>query len=187
MFKDFFQNGVLSVFFSLGSEPLQLWDKKTREGQIEFVQDNILRSTVLEITGENISNNFISCPKDPKRTLGITLPHLVLQVRNLNRYFTFEVQILDDKNTKRRFRASTFQSTTRVKPYICTMPLQLDDGWNQIQIDLASFTKRAYGTTYTQTLQVQVHSNCRVRRIYFTEKIMNDEELPAALRLFAPE
>lgn len=44
------------------------------------------------------------------------------------------LQVLDDKNVKRRFRASNYQSTTRVKPFICTMPMRLDDGWNQIQV-----------------------------------------------------
>jgi len=51
----------------------------------------------------------------------------------LKKYFTFEVQVLDDKNVRRRFRASNYQSTTRVKPFICTMPMRLDEGWNQIQ------------------------------------------------------
>ena len=45
------------------------------------------------------------------------------------------LQVLDDKNVKRRFRASNYQSTTRVKPFICTMPMRLDDGWNQIQVN----------------------------------------------------
>ncbi|KAI4353667.1 hypothetical protein L6164_002599 [Bauhinia variegata] len=34
---------------------------------------------------------------------------------------------------------------TRVKPYICTMPPKMDEGWNQIQLNLADLTKRAYG------------------------------------------
>lgn len=46
----------------------------------------------------------------------------------LKKYFTFEVQVLDDKNVRRRFRASNYQSTTRVKPFICTMPMRLDQG-----------------------------------------------------------
>jgi hypothetical protein len=37
------------------------------------------------------------------------------------------------------------QSTTRVKPFITTMPMRLDEGWNQIQFNLADFTRRAYG------------------------------------------
>jgi len=76
---------------------------------------------------------FLSCV-DPKRTLGIKLPFLVMIIKNLKKYFTFEVQVLDDKNVRRRFRASNYQSTTRVKPFICTMPMRLDEGWNQIQV-----------------------------------------------------
>lgn len=65
-------------------------------------------------------------------------------------------KVLDDKNVRRRFRASNYQSTTRVKPFICTMPMRLDDGWNQIQFNLSDFTRRAYGTNYIETLRVQV-------------------------------
>ena len=57
----------------------------------------------------------------------------------------FLLQVLDDKNVRRRFRASNYQSTTRVKPFICTMPMRLDEGWNQIQFNLSDFTRRAYG------------------------------------------
>lgn len=41
------------------------------------------------------------------------------------------------------------QSTTRVKPFICTMPMRLDEGWNQIQFNLSDFTRRAYGEQHT--------------------------------------
>ena len=47
-------------------------------------------------------------------------------------FYVDEFQVLDDKNVRRRFRASNYQSTTRVKPFICTMPMRLDDGWNQV-------------------------------------------------------
>ena len=72
-------------------------------------------------------------------------------------------QVLDDKNVRRRFRASNYQSTTRVKPFICTMPMRLDDGWNQIQFNLSDFTRRAYGTNYIETLRVQVRERERER------------------------
>ena len=96
----------------------------------------------------------------------------------LKKYFTFEVQVLDDKNVRRRFRASNYQSTTRVKPFICTMPMRLDEGWNQIQFNLSDFTRRAYGTNYIETLRVQIHANCRIRRIYFSDRLYSEEELP---------
>ena len=56
--------------------------------------------------------------------------NLLLFLFQLRKYFTFEVMVLDDKNVRRRFRASNYQSTTRVKPFICTMPMRLDEGWN---------------------------------------------------------
>ncbi len=113
--------------------------------------------------GTNVSTNYITCPVDPKKTLAIKLPFLVMIIKNvgtcefdivqLKKYFTFEVQVLDDKNVRRRFRASNYQSTTRVKPFICTMPMRLDEGWNQIQFNLSDFTRRAYGTNYIETLR----------------------------------
>lgn len=104
----------------------------------------------------------------------------------LKKYFTFEVMVLDDKNVRRRFRASNYQSTTRVKPFICTMPMRLDEGWNQIQFNLSDFTRRAYGTNYIETLRVQIHANCRIRRIYFSDRLYSEEELPPEFKLFLP-
>jgi hypothetical protein len=113
-------------------------------------------------------------------------PPFVNVHHQLNKYFTFEVTILDDKNVRRRFRASTFQSCTRVKPFICVMPMHLDEGWNQIQFNLADFTRRAYGTNYVETLRVQIHANCRLRRIYFSDRLYCEEELPAEFKVFLP-
>ncbi len=83
-------------------------------------------------------------------------------------------------------RPNTRQSTTRVKPFICTMPMRLDDGWNQIQFNLSDFTRRAYGTNYIETLRVQIHANCRIRRIYFSDRLYSEEELPPEFKLFLP-
>merc|ERR1719450_428127 len=44
----------------------------------------------------NISTTYITCPGDPQKTLGIKLPFLVMIIKNLKKYFTFEVQALDD-------------------------------------------------------------------------------------------
>merc|ERR1719503_197599 len=63
--------------------------------------------------GTNVSTTFITCPADPKKTLGIKLPFLVMIIKNMKKYFTFEVMVLDDKNVRRRFRASNYQSSTR--------------------------------------------------------------------------
>lgn len=42
------------------------------------------------------SVTYITCPADPKKTLGIKLPFLIMVVKNLKKYFTFEVQVIFD-------------------------------------------------------------------------------------------
>lgn len=67
------------------------------------------------------------------------------------------------------------------------MPMKLDDGWNQIQFNLSDFTRRAYGTNYIETLRISIHANCRIRRVYFSERLYNEEDLPDDFKLFAPK
>ena len=64
--------------------------------------------------------------------------------------------------------------------------LVLEQGWNQIQFNLSDFTRRAYGTNYIETLRVQIHANCRIRRIYFSDRLYSEEELPPEFKLFLP-
>ena len=77
------------------------------------------------------------------------------------------------------------------------MPMRLDEGWNQIQFNLSDFTRRAYGTNYIETLRyiiyiyiyiyrVQIHANCRIRRIYFSDRLYTEDELPTEFKLFVP-
>jgi hypothetical protein len=118
-----------------------------RNGHIKRITDPDIQSSVLEIMGTNVSTTFIQCPADPKKTLGIKLPFLVMIIKNvrdsfvlctqfsaayicvsaiqLRKYFTFEVMVLDDKNVRRRFRASNYQVCTLVgaviQPFLTTL------------------------------------------------------------------
>lgn len=185
MFKNTYQSGLLSVFYSCGSNPLSIWESEVHNGHIKRLTDSEVNSVVLEIVSTNVATTFISCPKN-KQVLGIRLPFLVMIVKNLKRYFSFEITILDDKGMRRRFRISNFQSTTKIKPFCTTMPIGLSGGWNQIQFNLSDFTKRAYGTQFLETLRVQVHANVRLRRIYFADRLYTEEELPQDYKLYLP-
>lgn len=66
------------------------------------------------------------------------------------------------------------------------MPLRLETGWNHIQFDLADFVQKVYGTNYEETIRIEVHANCRLRRIFFTDKAYRQEELPVEFKLFLP-
>ncbi|XP_074530888.1 cilia- and flagella-associated protein 20-like [Halichoeres trimaculatus] len=186
MFKNTYQGGLLSILYSVGSKPLQIWGQKVRNGHIKRIMDNDIHSMTLAVEGSNVRTTHITCPADPEKTLGIQLPILVMVVKSLNKYFTFEIQVLDDKNVRRRFRVSSFQSCTKVNRFGCALPMRLDNGWNQIQFNLLDLTRRVYGTNYSEMLRVQIHANCHIRRVYFSDRIYSDDELPEEYKLYVP-
>ncbi|KCV69240.1 hypothetical protein H696_04657 [Fonticula alba] len=173
-------------------QSFQLWRTETHESaSVKLTQDALIRSRVLEIlTPEGcpsaaLVTTSISCPPGPGQSIGIRLPFLTIQVKNLNRYFSFEVEVEDDQGVVRRFRCSNFNTTTRVKEYICTMPLLLDAGWNIVKIDLAQMVRCVYGTQFTEVRSITIHPNCLLRRIFFSDKNIPEEDLPADFRLHA--
>ncbi|XP_012276870.1 cilia- and flagella-associated protein 20-like [Orussus abietinus] len=186
MFSNSYQSGFLSIFYSCGSSPLALWDMKIQNGYVKRVTDEEVKSLALEIVGTNVATTYIYCPADSKKVLGIKLPFLIMIIKNLKKYFTFEITILDNKKMHRRFRVSNFQSTTKVRPFCTTMPIGLSGGWNQIQFNLADFTRRAYGSNYVETSRMQIHANCRIRRIYFADRLYAEDEMPEEFKLFLP-
>ncbi|XP_045501844.1 cilia- and flagella-associated protein 20-like [Colias croceus] len=185
MYRNAYQRGMLTVFFSVGSKPLAIWDTFTQDGYISRFLDQDIKSMVLEIGGSNVSTTYITCPKG-NMVLGITMPFLVMIVKNLKKYFSFEVTILDETGTRRRFRVSNFQSSTQILPLCTVMPIGLSDGWNQIQFNLAEFTRRAYKKQYVEVQRLKINANIRLRRIYFAERLIPEDELPAEYKLFFP-
>jgi sugar diacid utilization regulator len=47
----------------------------------------------------------------------------------------------------------------------------MPQGWNQIQINLADLVRKTYGTGLVETLRVTIHANCRIRRVYFADRL----------------
>ena len=35
-------------------------------------------------------------------------------------------------------------------------------------------------------MRVQIHANCRIRRVYFSDRLYSEEELPAEFKLYLP-
>ena len=76
MFHNTFQSGLLSVLYSIGSKPLQLWDKQVRDfearigrsmvcqvknGHIKRITDEDIQSLIIEIIGANVRYECHSC------------------------------------------------------------------------------------------------------------------------------
>lgn len=187
MFRNTFQKGFLSVFYSIGRNPLMIWDMKVQNGRIKRITDNDCKSLVLEIMGLNVATCFITAPAYPSCSLGIKLPFLSIIVKNMQKYFSFEVQILDDRQQLRRFRISNYQSASKVDHFSACMPLAMNCGWNQIQMNLADFTRRAFATGYVETVRIQISANCRLRNIFFSDRLYSDDEKPAAYKIMTLE
>lgn len=186
MFRESFNNGLFSIFYSLGSDPLSIWRLSTKNGRICRIVDQDINSQVLELSSTITTNCFIACPIDPNKTLGVRLPFLILIIKNMKKYFSFELTILDDTNMPRRFRVSNFHSRTSVDILSTTIPLCMSNGWNQIFFNLAQFTRRVYGTEYVETCKIQINGNVRIRRIYFAKRLYEDHELPHDFILYQP-
>jgi len=92
-------------------------------------------------------------------------------------------QILDNENIRRRLRLSNYHSTTKKSTFMITMPMCMDEGWNQLNLKLDEITSYSFKTTYVETVRVQVHANCRLRRIYFSNQQYKDDQLPNAYRM----
>lgn len=186
LFRNSFQSGVFSIFYAIGRHPLYLWNASVRNGHVRRITDEDIGSAALEICGNNVSTTTVTCPEEDRQTLGIKLPFLVLLVKNMKRYFAFEVEVLDDTGQRRRFKASNFHTGTKVGPFNCSMPLNLEPGWNQVMFNLEDFTKRAFESNYVETTRLTIHANCRLRRVFFMDRVYHMEELPPDFRLVQP-
>lgn len=67
---------------------------QVKNGHIRRIIDDEVKSLVLEISGSNVATTFVNCPILPRASLGIKLPFFVMVVKNMKKYFTFEIQIL---------------------------------------------------------------------------------------------
>ncbi len=69
----------------------------------------------------------------------------------MNKGFSFEVQVLDSMGIRRKFKGITNLPEVKITPFVCALPIKLTQGWNQVQFNLAEFTKKAWGTDYVET------------------------------------
>jgi hypothetical protein len=93
-----------------------------QNGHIKRLTDEDIQSSVLEVAGDNVrvprgvtaplcaaapaaqgvsrcqplcpqvATTFISCPADASAVLGIKMPFLVMIIKNMHKFFSFEVQ-----------------------------------------------------------------------------------------------
>lgn len=170
-----------TALYAVGSQPLRGWRVHSDpQGAVERVMDEDIKRSVIEIQGESVATTFVHCPK-----VGITLPRVSFLIKCMGDDVpcSIELEMVDSKQRRRRFRASTYQRRVTSDDKITAMPLSLAVGWNHVQFDLEEFLQRWYGTGYVEAVGIEVHATCRVRRIYFTDAAQGEEELADEYRL----
>ena len=117
MFRNTFVSGFVSLFFSLGSKPLELWHVVKGEGaSVGLVRDEELDSAVLELRDANVSTTRIECPPASRDTLGIGLNFLVLLVKNMDAFSPSRLKWPTTRARRGAFAAPTFRVTRASGP-----------------------------------------------------------------------
>ncbi|KAG8195301.1 hypothetical protein JTE90_028448 [Oedothorax gibbosus] len=184
LFRNQLQTGCITILCGSGLNPLDPWKVHCR-GCVRRLIDEDVETLVYELTAAQFCTTYISLPRSPKSVIGIRLPFMTMVVKNMKMPFCFEFQILDDRGARRRFRASNCHSRTTVSPLLCHMPLALDEGWNKVQIDLASSQQERVRIS-VRVHPAKVFANCRMRRIFFSDRWYKEDELPNSYRLKKP-
>ncbi|OLY83380.1 Cilia- and flagella-associated protein 20 [Smittium mucronatum] len=153
---------------------------------ISLVTDSILKSPVLRISSPSLPNTYIKCPHLPDLQLGLSLPFLVFQLRNLDRFFSFEISVSSRDGKTFLIRSSNFQAQTRVSPLIATIPMRLDPGWNLLVFNIPDTVSSLFGSTYKETNSITVNASCHIRRIFFSDRLVSEDSLPPEFKLYYP-
>lgn len=177
------ENEYQNILFSVGPRPLNDWDQNVENGYIKRLTDPDIKSQVLEICSANAENTYITMPRESGESLHVTLPVFSFVLKYLEKFFFVDITVIDDTKTKRTFKISNAITRAHIKTNSAKIPMKLINGWNNVSINLADFVKRAYGTTYVETERVKIYANCRIRRAFFANKELNEDEIPSQYRL----
>ncbi|UYV81206.1 CFAP20 [Cordylochernes scorpioides] len=184
MYRNKFQSGFLPIYHSVGWKTMENWRIVAQNGHVKRLVDEDIKSYVCEIRGCNAVTTYMSCPDTQNKSLGITLPHLTIILKNLESPFYFEVEVRDEDGTKHRLKACSFNTKSNSGQFNCTMPLQLQNGWNRVHLDLQDFLNKGFSKIYRETLRVTLHASCRVRCVYFTDRQYTEDQTPEIYKLF---
>jgi hypothetical protein len=110
------------------------------------------------------------------------LPYLTLQLRDMDKFTSVQLTLVDTKKRIRRYTIGNRQTMVRVKGDSATAPLLLVPGWNYVPLHLPTIMKAAFGADYLYCKEIVVASSVRVGRIFFQDAMYEDAQLPSFLR-----
>lgn len=84
---------------------------------------------------------------------------------------------------RRQFSLTTHSPEKPALPHasVVRVPLKLDDGWNNLEINLQTLCNEVYGSDYQALQRIIIYPNCRLRRVYFQDRHYEQDETPVEL------
>jgi len=167
-----------------GSQSAQK-NARASSSSIRIINDAEVASPVVTVESNDcFDKTFIMFPDHNSKFIGTPFPILVLQIKNMNKFTGFEVNVSDENKRQRVFVSTNKQSLARLVGDQCSLPLVLQKGWNIIPIDLAALCQRVFNVKYKYCNRIRIFSNCRVRRIYFSKELYQENEVPEEYKIY---
>lgn len=116
------------------------------------------------------------------------LPYLVMHVKDLEKFFTITLKVVDQERRVRTLEMATKLTATRIAASKVSMPLVLEPGrWNHLCIDMPDMVSRAFGASFQYCKEIVVTADCALARMFFQDRMYEDVELPPFLRVVDPD
>jgi hypothetical protein len=132
---------------------------------------------VLELLGEGA---VVDVP------VNIPLPFFVVHVKDVGRFFAFDLTLTDSSGATRSLHYSNHISYVRIAGSAASLPIVLTGlGWHLLRLDLGDVCARAFGTSFVACTHVALTSSARYSRVYFEAhpQGLADHELPTWMRV----
>ena len=150
--------------------------------EISIIEDKELHMTfppsVIELIGaESNITFFTDCPRQ----------YLVLNFKSVDRFMSINLACVDDTGEQKNFTITNKASFITADRQNCKVPLEIEEGWQHLCIDLEDLLANAFSATYAMCREVTVSGSCRLSKLYFQSVKYSDVELPKFLRVLMDE
>jgi len=113
-------------------------------------------------------------------------PWLVLHVKSLRKFMAVVVVLRDKTGVHRQITLTNHASIAKLDApngAECALPMQLGDGWQLLPVDLQGLCRAVWGTDLAVVEQVRVRATCALSKVFLSERLYADVELPEYLRV----
>lgn len=147
--------------------------------EIAIVNDESFNArNVIELAASNSKLTFYTMSK---------YPLLAFQMNSLNHFIEITLVVTDNTKVGKSITLSNRKTKVVIDETYCNVPLEINEGWQYLCIDINKILHHAYRTIFLSCNEINVTGNCKIARAYFQEKEYSDIQLPKFLQVLQHE